>query len=184
MHVCTIKCRHRFLNQGQFTWEIEDYSVSDKLSNSIRHIIAQFGGGTPTWNTTAPGGLGFGSGQGLPGSQSTYYEYPLDSNIKRLNDPSLSDPSLSIEKRLEIYHTDIENDLRNTMTMDMELAELKQSDVRLRKEKIYTDAGNPEPPKEPESVNYVSFETLLDAARTNSDEKHPYEDYLQRQHRT
>jgi hypothetical protein len=139
-------------------------------------ILSQFGGSTPSFNPFGPGGINFGRPGGTAGTGqvNTYYEIPLDENIKRINDPSLSESSLSIEKRLEVYHSDIESDLKGYILADGELRDLKRSDNSLRFVKILDQKPETEEPQEP--IKHVGIEMLLDAVRMNTDEKHPYED--------
>lgn len=139
--------------------------------------MAQFGGGGPAFNLSSPGGLNFGSPAAVSNNTTTYYEIPLDANIKRLNDPTLNDPELSIEKRLEIFHNDLENDFKNSTLINNELNDLHRSDVQLRKTKILTEIGkNQHSTEEPKEKKYVAFEALLEQARTNDNSKHPFED--------
>ena len=144
------------------------------MQRSVRKIMAQFGGGNPAFNPTAPGGLGFGRGPGSMGAGqiNRYYETPLDANFKRVFDASYTDDKVNIEKRLEIFHGDIENDLKNCVLKDGQINELDKSDKKLRYEKLMT------PDKKAEVVQEKVLEVCLDAARTNDDSKHPFEDEL------
>jgi hypothetical protein len=148
--------------------------VPSFLNKSIKHIFAQVGGGTPAYNPFAPGSVNFAKPGGYgSGGINAYHEVPLDESLHRMNDASLKDDTLSVEKRLEIYHDDIENDTKAYALKESEREELKKSDANLRYVKLITD-----PPKDTKLKKYleVGFEKLLDKARTNSDEKHPYED--------
>ena len=152
--------------------------MSERLQKSVRKVLAQFGGGNLGFNPTAPGGLGFGKGPGAMGAGqiNRYYETPLDNNFHRKFDPSYSDDKINLEKRLEIFHSDIENDKKGVALTDKQRTELDKSDKKLRFEKKVSEL--PEKDRTPEKVLEVCFEVLLSAARTNDDsEKHPFEDH-------
>jgi len=150
--------------------------VSDRLNKSIRTILAQFGGSSPSYNAFGPGGINFGEPGGFGGGQvNKYYETPLDESMKRLDDPSLADPSLSIEKRLEVFHSDIESDLTGYALQNGEVKELRKSDNSLRFIKLLDSNKGSQPEEAPQKPD-ISFEMMLEAVRMNTQEKHPYED--------
>lgn len=156
--------------------DLEVYIVPDlEQIKNIRVIISQYGGGYLSYKPFAPGGLAFGRPGGMGASGiNRYYEVPLDSNLKRIHDPSYSDDTINIEKRLEVFHDDIENDLKGYVLKDDDFEDLKKSDLKLRYEKILSTPAK-KPTKE-EKFLEVCFEVLLQAARTNDNTKHPFED--------
>ena len=150
---------------------------NNRLQKSLRTILSQFGGGNIAFNPTAPGGVGFGRGPGAMGAGqiNRYYETPLDANFHRKFDPSYFDDKINIEKRLEIFHSDLENDVKGTKLEKGERTDLDKSDKKLRYERIVTPEKK-EKEDVPEEVIEVCFEALLNVARMNDDSKHPFED--------
>jgi hypothetical protein len=151
---------------------------SERLRQSTKYILSQVGGGTPTHNAFAPGSVNFAKPGGMGSSGiNAYYEVPLDENLHRMNDVSLKDESLSFEKRLEVFHDDIENDIKAYILQDGDKRKLDNSDDNLRYVKLVTNPPDLSPKDKHKTPQYhMNFEALLNSARRNTEDKHPYED--------
>lgn len=149
--------------------------MSKRLNKNLRHIFSQYGGGGPSYNPFSPGGISYGKPGGFGNSQiNQYYETPLDESIIRLNDVSLQDDTLSVEKRLEIYHDSIEQDIKGYLLKEDDLSGLNKSDRQLLFTKNITHPVT-NTKSETKKMDYA-LEFLLETARTNSSDRHPFED--------
>lgn len=104
--------------------------------------VAQFGGQMPRPNNFGPGSSPVFNGTSTKNrGVNIRFESSIDSVISRTHNPAPIDPERNIEKRLEQFHTQGEDDSINSNLTAKERHKLKLKNEIRRREKFYEDAA-------------------------------------------
>ena len=104
--------------------------------------VAQFGGQMPRPNNFGPGSSPVFTGTSNKNrGVNIRFESSIDSVISRTHNPAPIDPERNMEKRLEQFHVQSENDLINYELSPKQRAKLKLKKEIRRREKFYEDAA-------------------------------------------